>query len=221
MYSLKSSGCLFLNLCLFPCPCPAFGSFISLPFCSSILLFGHYLSLSLLGLIFASLMFRSLEYIYQCPSENRCFSNCLIFKLKLVFTRFWVQQKSWCCSFDININYCWILFSVHHPGSGVNYGILDPRTTQVKRRSDICTRSLSHSQNITLHFQASHLSLISWPPKNCVYHLQNIFTSRLLTWNCFATTALVVSPRAVETVLCRWSVFLNTCFYVIACLCIV
>ena len=136
----------------------------------------------------------------------------MIFKLKLVFTRFWVPEISWCCSFDVNVNYCWVFFSVHHPGSGVNYGILDPRTTQVKGRSDICTRSLSHSQNLTFHFQASHLSLISCLQKSHVYHSQNIFTCRLLTWNCFGTTALVASLPAAAMVLYRSSFLLFTSF---------
>ena len=113
-----------------------------------------------------------------------------------------------------------MFFSVHHPGSGVNYGILNPRTTQVKGRSDICNRSLSHSQNMTFHFQASHLSLISCLQKSHVYHSQNIFTCRLLTWNCFGTTALVASLPAVAMVLYRSSFLLFTSFFMLLLACV-
>ena len=145
----------------------------------------------------------------------------MIFKLKLVFTRFWVPEISWCCSFDVNVNYCWVFFSVHHPGSGVNYGILDPRTTQVKRN----IRYL-HQVSFSLpkyDFSLSGVSLVTHilsPKKSCLslakyLHLQASHLE-LLRDHCSGRLTPCCGDGALQVIIFTFYFF----FYVTACLCV-
>ena len=109
----------------------------------------------------------------------------MIFKLKLVFTRFWVPEISWCCSFDINVNYCWVLFlsspswvrrqlwdswSTDHPGERkirymhqVSFSL--PKFDFSLSGVSLVTHILSPKKSCLslakyLHLQASHLELL-------------------------------------------------------------